>query len=398
MAPGPIPITLEMFDTASTMLPITTIHGLLGEIAARDLFPKSTVPTYTNDLFGIQDYPTTPVLNLFHPSVAVDLLKGYSRAVQQFNSQIDTTVPKCYSLSVSGDWYVPKSWGYGPPPGRIPYPVTYGFYGGTGTLIVPVHAAQAIISKPMSYPDGNGGVIVGTSDYFVPSTDFPSGQSLLVYGSQGHFHPTKFWQIRNAAINSMQLVDCYAQSKGDLIPVTIIPDPIHPMLPVDLPVPNAPLPSPCPILTGGVITTAPPGTAGKVNIVPGINGELTVNIAMPDCTCKDGVTPTFAIGKVTHDNSKPISVTMIGSGVNSYILNFNMPSNVPDFVPLTLTLPYLDPQSGTEIQGPVTVYCPSDGVRDMSGAIGWILEQILELRAGTKAPPPTQTPMYMVSE
>jgi len=167
-------------------------------------------------------------------------------------------------------------------------------------------------------------------------------------------------------------------------PLTAIPPATAPTIPAQLPaIPKPGSCTPC-VIEGGAVTTAPPGQAGAITFVPSANGTYTANVAMPNCTCKDGVTPTLSTGIITANANLPLSVKLRQVGSNAYALDMNIPPSVPAFVPLTVSLPYTDQVTGIEGTRPVTLYAPSDGTNDCATAFGWILEQLLELRSAKK--------------
>lgn len=166
---------------------------------------------------------------------------------------------------------------------------------------------------------------------------------------------------------------------------TKVPTQEAPKIDNRVPVPKVPTTCPPPVLVGGVVQTEGPGVPVGVTIAPGKLGTQVISVALPNCACKDGKTPLFAIGKITHDSSKPVSVTITKDVLpDSYLLNFNLPNTVPAFAPIKLTLPIIDPTTGEDKLTPVTLYAPSDGTNDSVGFLGTILEQILELRTSLK--------------
>jgi hypothetical protein len=137
-----------------------------------------------------------------------------------------------------------------------------------------------------------------------------------------------------------------------------------------------------------------------MEFVAGANG-YTMNLGVP-CPCeavpgpqgipgiagkdgkdgKDGsaTVPTFAIGTVTNDSKKPISVKLRIISTSSYLFDFNIPGGVMEFVPLNINVPVYDHSVDKDMPVQAELWVPSDGTNDMRGAIGLIIEQILELR------------------
>jgi hypothetical protein len=161
-----------------------------------------------------------------------------------------------------------------------------------------------------------------------------------------------------------------------------IPVPAPLTFPAGVALPVVPGGTSVPVINTGTVSTATPGTAGQITFAKQPDGSLTPAISMPNCVCTDGITPTFDIGVITSDSTKPVSVKLRVIAPNSYLFDMNLPGSMIPFEPLTISLPVWSDDKQTDQQQEVTIYCPSDGTNDSCTAFGWIIEQLLEIRGG----------------
>jgi hypothetical protein len=170
---------------------------------------------------------------------------------------------------------------------------------------------------------------------------------------------------------------------GGFSPLMPILQPPPITFPSGIPLPTTVPLAPAPQLVGGTVTTNPVGAAGTLSFTPGPNGTQIANLNLPDCTCRDGVTPAFAIRNVTSDSKLPLSVTLVALAPNSYVFDFNIPPMNLPFVELPMqNFPLFNVGVQDDVGTPVSVWAPTDGTNDMRGFMGLVLEQLLELRAG----------------
>jgi len=174
--------------------------------------------------------------------------------------------------------------------------------------------------------------------------------------------------------------NCGPQGGGFFRPMAMTAPPPVSLIP-GIPIPAVPKAN-TPVINSGVVQTAAPGQAGSITFQKQLDGSLTPTVSMPNCTCADGCNPTIGQGNVTHNNALPSSATVRSTGTCSYVIDFNLPNTGEAMVPIQVTVPITDANTGVESIQTLQVMVPGDGTNDFGAAFMLLLAQILELRYG----------------
>jgi len=371
------PTVYYLKASASVNVPAETVDGTIKMVPYGILCPVSSTPTWTTNYQSQPLFPANAEIDLFNPQNSAATLGNYQYQVQNpANDQIPAAVaPACYRLQIYGDHLRGNPYDYSGNKGT-----EYDLVPPAGRLLF-----DAVTTYSATIVESSFGLEGGKLDGIVFSDPTKPEQSLAAFLG----YPDDI--VINARIVCYQ-ADCAGQaSTGGYKYLTAIPAPTLPTIPATLPLPAAIATSPCPAIVGGTVTAAAPGTAGGITFTLGANGTYVANVSMPSCSCADGATPTFQVGNVTTNAQLPVSVKLRALSQNNYALDFNLPPQSLPFVPLTLPLPVFNSATGQDETQSVTVYCPQDGTNDLTGAIGIILAQLLELRAGINPNPPDTT-------
>lgn len=157
------------------------------------------------------------------------------------------------------------------------------------------------------------------------------------------------------------------------------PDPVS--FPSGVPLPVYGSTASPPTITGGTVTQASPGMGGSITFTRNSDGSLTPNIALPDCTCKDGVTPTFDIGVVSTVKSLGVTVKIRSDSPNHYLLDFNIPDMSFDWESFTTTLAVWDEETETEKPLETEMWFIKDDDHSTKSAFLAMLMLLVQIRA-----------------
>ena len=250
-------------------------------------------------------------------------------------------------------------------------------------LVVP--QVKTNYAPPSSYVVGGITYNYGAShfQYLNSASGMPAG---VQHGSLEGVSTQQLLNDQHERYNLQVVVigkNCTPPYAGDMDPMTGILPPPAITLPGGVSM-NVPAPGNCPPSTiiGGSIMPAAPGQPATVNFVQTPNGQQQMNLTLPNCTCKDGITPTFSAGKLTQIAAIGLKIALRVIAPEVYAMDINVPPSVIPFTELTLQVPRTNLSTGKTELTQYTVHCPSDGTNDMADFLSVLLQQILEIRGG----------------